>query len=152
MKSGQAKQCATFSLTDRKGEARSLAQQIDLREVDTLLPRPPHPVSAPVLLSPLTALIALIPVCMAFAWGSIGVRLLLTGQTLAGGGLDEPPTKQVGEETLTQRKSMLWRPQDCFPGARSARSSTLRIVNSTPAIKTLILRLTFTYNSSACCR
>jgi hypothetical protein len=116
MKSGQAKECATFSLTDRKGEARSLAQQIDLREVDTLLARPPHPVSAPVLLSPLTALIALIPVCMAFAWGSIGVWLLLTEQTLTGGGLDEPPTKQVCEETLAQRKSMLWRASGLLSG------------------------------------
>jgi hypothetical protein len=104
------------------------------------------------LLAALTALIALIPFGMPFVWGSIGVWLLLTEQTLTGGGLNEPPTKQVCEETLAQRKSMLWRPQDCFPGARSARSSTLPIVDSNPAIKTLILRLTFTYNSSACCR
>ena len=44
-------------------------------------------VNAPVLLAVLTALIALIPFGTPFVWGSIGVWLLLNGQTAAGFGL-----------------------------------------------------------------
>ena len=44
-------------------------------------------VNAPVLLAALTALVALIPFGTPFVWGSIGVWLLLTGQTAAGVGL-----------------------------------------------------------------
>ncbi|MBI4289979.1 MAG: AI-2E family transporter [Betaproteobacteria bacterium] len=44
-------------------------------------------VQNPVLLGTVTALIALIPFGTPFAWGSIGVWLLITGQTLAGVGL-----------------------------------------------------------------
>ena len=44
-------------------------------------------VNAPVLLAALTALIALIPFGTPFVWGSIGVWLLLNGQTAAGFGL-----------------------------------------------------------------
>jgi predicted PurR-regulated permease PerM len=42
---------------------------------------------APVLLAAFTVLIALIPFGTPFVWGSIGVWLLVTGQTLAGVGL-----------------------------------------------------------------
>ena len=44
-------------------------------------------VHAPVLLAALTALVALIPFGTPFVWGSIGVWLLLNGQTAAGLGL-----------------------------------------------------------------
>jgi predicted PurR-regulated permease PerM len=44
-------------------------------------------VDAPVLLAVLTALIALIPFGTPFVWGSVGVWLLLNGQTAAGVGL-----------------------------------------------------------------
>lgn len=44
-------------------------------------------VQGPVLLGAVTALIALIPFGTPFVWGSIGLWLLVTGQTLAGVGL-----------------------------------------------------------------
>ena len=44
-------------------------------------------VSAPVLLGAVTALIAMIPFGTPFAWGSIGVWLLVSGDTVAGIGL-----------------------------------------------------------------
>lgn len=44
-------------------------------------------VQAPVLLAAFTVLIALIPFGTPFVWGSIGIWLIVTGQTLAGVGL-----------------------------------------------------------------
>ena len=44
-------------------------------------------VSAPVLLGAVTALIAMIPFGTPFAWGSIGIWLLMTGDTVGGIGL-----------------------------------------------------------------
>ena len=44
-------------------------------------------VSAPILLSAVTALIAMIPFGTPFAWGSIGIWLLISGDTVGGVGL-----------------------------------------------------------------
>ena len=44
-------------------------------------------VSAPILLSAVTALIAMIPFGTPFAWGSIGIWLLISGDTVGGIGL-----------------------------------------------------------------